>query len=68
MKFLNSLFFKTAGILTLLLGGLAFLFVQNSMKTSEDYHNEISQGLNKNVAKYIVDEMTGLYDGENVVK
>lgn len=52
--------------MTLILGGLAFVFIQNSMRLSEDYHNEISQLLNRNVAKYIVEEVKGLYDGKEV--
>jgi len=68
MKFFNSLFFKTAAILSIIFGALAFFLTQTSLKTSEEYHNEITQGLNKDVSKYIVDEVQGLYDGETVVK
>lgn len=68
MKTRNTFFFKIAGILTLLFFGLAVLFVDLSVRLSEDYHNEISQGLNKNVAKYIVEEVKGLYDGDTVAE
>ncbi|QDO95481.1 HAMP domain-containing histidine kinase [Formosa sediminum] len=66
MKTKNTLFFKIAGVLTLLFVLLAFLITKSSRSLSEDYHDEISQGLNKHVAKYIVEEIQGLYDGDTV--
>ncbi len=62
----NSLFFQMAVILILILGGLALFINHNSFELSEDYHNEITQALNKDVSRYIVDEVDGLYDGQQV--
>ncbi|GAA4325010.1 ATP-binding protein [Pontixanthobacter gangjinensis] len=67
MKTKNTLFYQIAGILILIFVVLALLFTQTSLKVSEDYHNEITQGLNRNVAKYIVEEVQGLYNGDSVV-
>jgi len=64
----NTLFYKIAGLLAVLFLLLAFLVTKTSLKFSEDYHNEITQGLNKNVSKYIVEEVQGLYDGETVAE
>jgi len=64
----NTLFYKIAGILTLLFLLLAYLMTNTSLKFSEDYHNEITQGLNKNVSTYIVKEVQGLYDGNEVAE
>jgi len=64
----NILFYKIAGLLTVLFLLLAFLIITSSLKLSEDYHNEITQGLNKDVAKYIVKEVQGLYDGDSIVE
>ncbi|MCH4824228.1 HAMP domain-containing histidine kinase [Gramella lutea] len=66
MKTKNTLFYQIAGILLLVFLLLAFLITRSSVRFSEDYHNEITQGLNKNVAKYIVEEVKGLYDGDSV--
>lgn len=68
MKLKNTLFYKIAGILTLLFFLLAYLITKTSVKLSEDYHNEITQGLNKDVAKFIVEEVQGLYDGDTVAE
>ncbi len=68
MRRKNTLFYKIAGVLTLLFLLLAFLMTKTSFKLSEDYHNEITQGLNKDVSKYIVKEVQGLYDGDSVVE
>ena len=68
MKTKNTLFYKIAGILTLLFVLLAFLITKTSTRLSEDYHNEISQGLNKDVSKFIVEEIQGLYNGDTVVE
>jgi len=62
----NSLFWKTAGILTLLLSVLAFLFIRTSVNTSEQYHDEVTQRLNKDVSTHIVNEVPALYDGQAV--
>ena len=67
MKTKNTLFYKIAGVLTLLFVVLAFLITRTSTQLSEEYHDEITQGLNKNVARYIVEEIQGLYDGDSVV-
>lgn len=64
----NTLFYKIAGILTLMFLLLAFLVTNTSLKLSEDYHNEITQGLNKNVSTFIVKEVQGLYDGTTVAE
>ncbi len=64
----NTLFYKIAGILTILFLLLAFLITKTSVRLSEDYHNEITQGLNKDVSKYIVQEVQGLYDGDSIVE
>ncbi|SHI31064.1 Signal transduction histidine kinase [Mesonia phycicola] len=68
MKTKNTLFYKIAGVLTLLFVLLAFLITKTSTRLSEDYHNEISQGLNKDVSKFIVEEIQGLYNGDTVVE
>ena len=68
MKTRNTLFYKIAGALTLLFLILAFFITKSSIKLSEDYHNEITQGLNKDVSKYIVQEVQGLYDGDSVAQ
>ncbi|WP_053978540.1 sensor histidine kinase [Mangrovimonas xylaniphaga] len=68
MKTSNTLFYKIAAVLTLLFLGLAFLISNSSVKLSEDYHDEITQGLNKDVSKYIVEEVQGLFDGDSVVE
>ncbi|OMP29996.1 HAMP domain-containing sensor histidine kinase [Mangrovimonas sp. DI 80] len=68
MKTSNTLFYKIAAVLTLLFLGLAFLISNSSVKLSEDYHDEITQGLNKDVSKYIVKEVQGLFDGDSVVE
>lgn len=68
MKTKNTLFFKIAGILAVIFLILAFIFVNTSLKLSKDYHNEITQGLNKGVAEYIVEEVKGLYDGDTVAE
>ncbi|EPR72381.1 two-component sensor histidine kinase [Winogradskyella psychrotolerans RS-3] len=67
MKTKNTLFYKIAGVLTLLFVALAFLITKTSTQLSEDYHDEITQGLNKNVSGFIVEEIQGLYDGDSVV-
>ncbi|MFC4720726.1 ATP-binding protein [Geojedonia litorea] len=68
MRTRNTLFYKIAGILTLLFLLLAFLVTNTSLKLSKDYHDEITQGLNKNVSTYIVKEVQGLYDGKTVAE
>lgn len=67
MKVKNTLFFQISGILIVLFLLLAFLISKTSRDLSEDYHNEITQGLNKEVAKFIGEEMKGLYDGDSVI-
>ncbi|WP_228851434.1 sensor histidine kinase [Aegicerativicinus sediminis] len=64
----NTLFYKIAGFLALLFLVLGFFITKSSIKLSEDYHNEITQGLNKDVSKYIVKEVQGLYDGDTVAE
>lgn len=64
MKFLNTLFFKIAGVLILVFLILTGFYVYHSYHISEDYHDEITQGLNKDVASHIVKEVQGLYDGK----
>jgi signal transduction histidine kinase len=64
----NTLFYKIAGILTVLFFLLAFLVTNTSLKLSKEYHDEITQGLNKDVSKYIVKEVQGLYDGTSVAE
>ncbi len=64
--FFNSLYFQIALILVIIFGGLAFFLMRNSFKISEEYHNEITQNLNKDVSKYLVEEVKGLYDGQEV--
>lgn len=68
MKTKNTLFYKIAGILAIIFLLLAYIIEKDSLRLSRDYHNEITQGLNKDVAKYIVEEVKGLYDGDSVAE
>ncbi len=68
MKIKNTLFYKIAGILAIIFLILAYTIEKDSLRLSKDYHNEITQGLNKDVAKYIVEEVQGLYDGDSVAE
>ena len=47
---------------------LTVIYVANTFRISEDYHNEITQRLNKDVSSYIVEEVKGIYDGERIDK
>lgn len=62
----RSLYFRIAFILAIVVGTLAFFLMRNSFKLSEEYHNEITQLLNKDVSKFLVDEVGDLFDGEEV--
>jgi len=65
-RLFNSLYVQIALILTLILAGLAFFLSRQSFQVSEEYHNEVTQILNRDVSHYIVEEVQGLYDGKQV--